>query len=73
MDEADDATVMDWARTFADDMAAHATGGVYVNLIAEDEAERVATAFSDHDRVRTLKRQWDPDNTFRNNHNVPPA
>lgn len=73
MDPAEDGAVMEWAQAFADDMADHATGGVYVNLIAEDEAERVPTAFSDHARLRDLKRQWDPDNVFHNNHNVPPA
>jgi FAD/FMN-containing dehydrogenase len=72
MDASEDDTVMNWAQAFADDMADHATGGVYVNLIAEDEADRVPTAFSDHDRLRAMKQQWDPDNTFKNNHNIPP-
>lgn len=73
MDAADDDEVMDWARTFHAEMAPHATGGVYVNLLAEDEAHRVATAFSDHDRLRRLKAEWDPDNVFRGNHNIQPA
>lgn len=73
MDAADDDSVMAWARSFSDAMAAHATGGVYVNLIAEDETDRVPTAFSDHDRLRALKQQWDPENAFRSNHNVMPA
>lgn len=72
-DPSDDESVMTWARSFGDAMAAHATGGVYVNLIAEDEVDRVPTAFSDHDRLRALKRTWDPDNRFRANHNVSPA
>lgn len=72
-DPAEDEEVMGWARRFSDAMALHGTGGVYVNLIAEDEAERVGTAFSDHDRVRALKAQWDPENRLRANHNVAPA
>lgn len=73
MDPDDDGPVMDWAQSFHDDMATHATGGVYVNLIADDEADRVPAAFSDPERLRRLKREWDPDNVFRNNHNIEPA
>ncbi|HEX6128540.1 MAG TPA: FAD-binding oxidoreductase [Candidatus Limnocylindria bacterium] len=68
----DDATVMGWARSFSRAMAAHATGGVYVNLIADDEDDRIPSAFSDPARVAALKRTWDPGNLLRGNHNVPP-
>lgn len=68
-----DDSVMTWAREFHEDMSAHATGGVYVNLIADDEASRVPSAFSDHDRLQHLKHRWDPDNVFRGNHNITPA
>lgn len=71
-DANDDATVMGWARTFSRAMAAHATGGVYVNLIAEDEGDRIPSAFSDPGRVAALKRTWDPGNVLRGNHNVAP-
>jgi hypothetical protein len=54
-------------------MADHATGGVYVNLIAEDQPDRVASAFSDPGRVAALKRTWDPGNVLRGNHNVRPS
>lgn len=67
-----DEQVMGWARTFGRAMAEHATGGVYVNLIAEDEAHRIPDAFSDHTRLRDLKRTWDPHNLLRGNYNVAP-
>ncbi len=73
MDAADDETVMDWARSFHTAMAPHATGGVYVNLIADDEPGRVSTAHSDVDRLRRVKREWDPANVLRGNHNIAPA
>lgn len=72
-DPAEDDEVMGWARDFDDAMAAHGTGGVYVNLIAEDEDDRVLSAFSDGERVQALKSAWDPQNHLRANHNVPPA
>lgn len=73
MEADNDGSVMDWAQDFHEAMAAHATGGVYVNLIAEDEPDRVPAAFSDPERLRRLKAEWDPDNVFRNNHNIEPA
>lgn len=73
IDPADDDRVMGWSRDFHADMAPHSTGGVYVNLLAEDESDRVAAAHSDHDRLRRLKAEWDPDNLFRGNHNILPA
>jgi FAD/FMN-containing dehydrogenase len=71
-DASADETVMGWARAFSRAMAAHATGGVYVNLIAEDEDDRIPSAFSDPGRVAALKRSWDPGNVLRGNHNVAP-
>ncbi|MEO7245093.1 MAG: BBE domain-containing protein, partial [Rubrivivax sp.] len=72
MDETDDEAVLSWAHDFSRTMTAHSTGGVYVNLIGDDERARVSTAFSDVDRVRALKRVWDPENVLRANNNVTP-
>lgn len=72
-DQAEDDDVMAWAHGFNDAMAVHGTGGVYVNLIAEDEDDRVLSAFSDSTRVQALKARWDPQNHLRANHNVLPA
>jgi FAD/FMN-containing dehydrogenase len=72
-DASDDAAVMGWARTFSTTISAHATGGVYVNLIADDEDDRIPSAFSDPGRVAALKRAWDPGNVLHGNHNVVPS
>ena len=72
-DANDDAAVMGWARKFSKTMSAHATGGVYVNLIADDEDDRIPSAFSDPGRVAALKRAWDPANVLHGNHNVVPS
>ena len=49
-----------------------ATGGVYVNHIAADES-RVHAAFGEnYDRLLAVKRQYDPNNLFRLNHNIEP-
>jgi FAD/FMN-containing dehydrogenase len=71
INSADDDAVMSWARGFHDAMREHATGGVYVNLLAEDEPSRVPAAYGgNYERLRELKRKWDPDNLFRANHNI---
>jgi hypothetical protein len=41
MDPAEDEAVIGWATEFSDAMAADATGSVYVNLIADDELDRI--------------------------------
>lgn len=48
--------------------------GVYVNFLA-DEPERLRNAYpgATWDRLRRVKRQYDPENLFRLNQNIPPA
>jgi FAD/FMN-containing dehydrogenase len=72
-DPAEDEHLMHWTRDFHRALAPYATGGVYVNLLGEDEPERVSAAFGqNYSRLRELKARWDPENRFRINHNVQP-
>ncbi len=74
MDPADDESVLAWASEFHGEMAAHATGGVYVSLIADDETDRIPAAYgANYARLRELKQRWDPTNLFSSNYNIPPA
>lgn len=74
MEAADDERVMTWARGFHDAMVPHATGGVYVNLLGDDEDDRVPAAYGDnYPRLVELKTRWDPGNLFRMNHNIKPS
>jgi FAD/FMN-containing dehydrogenase len=73
-DAEEDAAVVGWASGFAAAMAHHANGGVYVNLIADDEVGRVPAAYGRNlPRLRELKRIWDPENLFQSNQNIEPA
>jgi hypothetical protein len=73
-DAGDDGTVGAWATGLHDAMAAHATGGVYVSLIGDDEPGRVPAAYGpNYGRLVELKRRWDPDNVFAGNYNIPPG
>ena len=64
-----------WCREYAAAMQPHATGGVYVNFLHNDEGEaRVRAAYGPHyDRLAEIKARFDPDNVFHSNQNIKPA
>ena len=64
-----------WCRDQFAALQPHATGGVYVNFLHNDEDEgRVRAAYGTHyDRLARIKGRYDPDNVFRSNQNIPPA
>jgi FAD/FMN-containing dehydrogenase len=74
-DPAGDEANMAWANGFHAAMAPHHDAGICVNYLDRYEpAEVIATAYGQRnwDRLRQLKRQYDPDNLFRRNQNIPP-
>jgi FAD/FMN-containing dehydrogenase len=74
-DPSDDARCIGWARELFDALAPHATGGVYVNFMPEDEGQRVSKGAygSNYDRLTRVKARYDPENLFRLNQNIRPA
>ena len=74
-DPAEDGACIGWARTFFDAMAPHATGGVYVNFMPEDEAQRVRRGAygANYERLSRLKARYDPENLFQRNQTIAPA
>ena len=63
-----------WAREFWTALKPH-HAGVYVNFLMEEGEDRVREAYGaeKYDRLKALKRRWDPDNFFRINQNIPPG
>jgi len=49
--------------------------GAATSLLGEEDEATVRAAYPGPtwDRLRELKRRYDPDNLFRLNHNIPPA
>ena len=74
-DASQDKVCVAWGRDVFDRMAPHATGGVYVNFMPEDEAQRVrAGAYGPNfERLSKLKKTFDPENLFRMNQNIAPG
>jgi hypothetical protein len=71
---ADDRVNIEWARTAWRDMRRFSTGGTYINFLTEEEGdERIRAAYGrNHERLVTVKTQWDPGNLFRMNKNIAP-
>jgi FAD/FMN-containing dehydrogenase len=63
----------EWARGFWSALEPFHTS-VYVNFLGEEGEERVRQAYGagKYDRLKALKRKYDPDNLFRLNQNIPP-
>jgi FAD/FMN-containing dehydrogenase len=66
---------IEWARATAAALEPWSVSGGYMNYMQADEPiERVRAAFGDgaFERLRTLKRRYDPGNVLRRNQNIPP-
>jgi hypothetical protein len=63
-----------WVRDFWSALEPYHTS-VYVNFLMEEGAERIRQAYGaeKYERLKALKRRYDPDNFFRLNQNIPPA
>jgi FAD/FMN-containing dehydrogenase len=57
----------------ADRLAPHATGGTWLNFLTNPARTPAAYTPQDYARLQSVKREYDPDNFFRSNHNIPPA
>ncbi len=70
-----DSPCLGWTRALYDAAAPFATGGVYVNFMPADEAQRVRSGAygPNYDRLAKVKAKYDPNNLFRMNQNVAPA
>jgi FAD binding domain/Berberine and berberine like len=64
----------EWVRDFWSALSPYHTS-VYVNFLMEEGEERVRDAYgaAKYDRLRQLKKKYDPDNFFRLNQNIPPV
>jgi FAD/FMN-containing dehydrogenase len=63
----------EWVRDFWSALEPwHTT--VYVNFLGDEGEDRIRAAYGadKYERLKTLKRKYDPDNFFRMNQNIPP-
>jgi FAD/FMN-containing dehydrogenase len=72
---AEDAACIAWARGLFDALTPHATGGVYVNFMPDDEPQQRVRASAygpNYERLAQVKAKYDPKNLFRHNQNITP-
>ncbi|MFG2619913.1 FAD-binding oxidoreductase [Streptomyces sp. NPDC048507] len=74
-DPADDERCRRWVRDVRADLRPWSSGVVYLNFLGDEGADRVTAGLGEDNlrRLRAVKRQYDPDNVFRFNHNIKPA
>ncbi|MFQ4143437.1 FAD-binding oxidoreductase [Chlorogloeopsis sp. ULAP02] len=62
----DEQRYIQWAQNLSQALAPYAFKGGYINLLDEQEQERVRLAFgSNYERLLDLKQKYDPDDVFR--------
>jgi len=73
-DPADTKTNIAWSRDTFAAMQPHFSTGRWLNYLGDDQAEdAIRAAYGpNYDRLREVKRRYDPDNVFHLNHNVAP-
>ena len=64
-----------WVRRSWEQIRPFSTGGNYVNFqLADDDTARTADAYgANYQRLQRVKADYDPDNLFCINRNIPPA
>jgi len=74
-DPADSQRNIDYIRNLAGALKPWSTGAAYLNFLGDEGMSRIEASFGPDKfaRLQMLKAQWDPDNLFRHNQNIPPA
>jgi len=71
---AEDELCIAWAREFFARSQPFASAGAYINFLTQEESDRIAFAYgATYNRLRELKKKYDPTNFFRMNQNIRPA
>jgi hypothetical protein len=74
LDPAEDDSAIGWVRRTSEALEPYGTGKRYVNFLAEEGQAGIRSAYDDEtfERLRDLKRRYDPTNFFRLNQNIAP-
>jgi FAD/FMN-containing dehydrogenase len=66
--------ITEWARNYWEELHPTSADGVYVNFLGLEGDARVRSAYGgNYERLQRIKAQYDPDNLFHINQNIPPA
>ena len=63
-----------WSIDYHEALHPYSAGGAYVNMMMDEGQERVRASYRDnYDQLASVKRAYDPANTFRVNQNIEPS
>jgi FAD/FMN-containing dehydrogenase len=72
-DPADNEANTKWVKDYDAAIAPHSLGGGYVNFASADDQSKVAANYgANYERLREVKRRYDPSNLFHLNQNIQP-
>ena len=73
-DPANAQLISDWAKAYWEELHPMSAGGAYINFIMDEGPDRVRASYLENfERLARVKAQYDPDNVFHINQNIPPA
>ncbi len=66
--------IKNWSKEYYDAVIPYSSGGGYVNFTMQDDEARVKESYGvNFDRLRGIKKKYDPENFFHLNQNIKPA
>lgn len=73
-DPANAGKITQWCKDYSEALHPYSAGGAYLNFIMNEGQERIKASYKhNYDRLRMIKRKYDPDNFFRVNQNIQPG
>jgi FAD/FMN-containing dehydrogenase len=73
-DPASAARITQWAKGYWEELNPTSAGGGYINFMMQEGEDRIRASYrGNYERLAQVKRQYDPDNVFHVNQNIPPA
>ncbi|NKX55835.1 FAD-binding oxidoreductase [Arthrobacter mobilis] len=73
-DPANAGKVTEWAKAYWEELHPTSSGGAYINFMMDEGQDRIRASYREnYDRLARVKAQYDPDNVFHINQNIPPA
>jgi len=65
--------LVDWARSYWEELHPYSAGGAYINFMMDEGEDRIrATYRESYERLSAIKAQYDPHNVFHVNQNIKP-
>jgi hypothetical protein len=72
-DPANNQKITDWTKQYWEAIHPYSAGGAYINFMMDEGEERVKATYGENfERLKEIKKKYDPDNLFRINQNIKP-